>query len=75
MATASKCPACPSNQFELVHETPRNSNFAYSFIRCASCGTVIGVADANNIGAMLAQQNAAIKAIAARAGIDVKLHV
>ncbi|WP_405604192.1 hypothetical protein [Polaribacter sp. Asnod1-A03] len=52
MAYSSKCPnpECSSSSFECEIETPRNSNFKLQFIRCSSCGTVVGTQDYYNIG-------------------------
>ena len=49
----SKCPSCTSTSFETSIETPKNSNFKVQFIRCSSCGTVVGVLEYYNIGALL----------------------
>lgn len=53
MAYCSKCPKCEASSFETELETPRGSSFKLLFIRCSSCGTVVGVMDYYNIGAML----------------------
>ncbi len=53
MAYNSKCPKCESSSFEVEYETPKNSNFKLLFVCCSSCGTVVGVLDYYNIGAML----------------------
>ncbi len=52
MAYSSKCPnsECSSSTFESEIESPKNSNFKLQFIRCASCGTVVGTQDYYNIG-------------------------
>ena len=52
MAT-SKCPHCDNRTFELKEITPRNSNYKYNVLQCASCGSVLGVTDYFNIGALL----------------------
>lgn len=55
MALSSKCPSCSSTSFETAIETPKESRFKLLFIRCASCGAVVGVLDYYNIGSMLQQ--------------------
>jgi len=53
MASSSICPKCSSSRFEAVVETPKKSNFKLLFVRCESCGTVVGVLDFYNIGALI----------------------
>ena len=53
MASHSECPKCDSSHFEVAQETIKGTNFYLSFIRCASCGTVVGVMDFYNIGAII----------------------
>lgn len=53
MAYSSKCPNCSSTSFETAIEEPSGSNFKLIFIRCSSCGTVVGTMDYYNIGSML----------------------
>lgn len=53
MAYSSKCPNCTSTSFEVALETPKHSNFKLQFIRCSSCGTVVGVLEYYNIGMLL----------------------
>ena len=53
MALSSKCPKCESTSFETAVESPKKSNFKLIFIRCASCGTVVGVTDYYNIGVLI----------------------
>jgi predicted Zn finger-like uncharacterized protein len=45
----SKCPSCSSTYFE----TPSGSRYKLQFVKCSSCGTVVGVLDYYNIGALL----------------------
>ena len=42
MATKSHCPKCDHTTFEVAIETPKASKFKIAFIRCASCGCVVG---------------------------------
>lgn len=55
MAYTSKCPKpdCNSSSFELAEEEPTGSKFKLNFVRCSSCGAVVGVLDYYNIGAVL----------------------
>lgn len=53
MATSSNCPKCGYNSYEQATELPKNCNYKLSFIRCSSCGTVVGVTEYYNIGALL----------------------
>jgi hypothetical protein len=60
----TKCPKCESTEFEVVNETPVNSNFELIFIRCAKCKTAIGVLDYYNVGAL-------VKKLAKKLNIDL----
>lgn len=53
MKLPSKCAVCAASNFETVLESPKNSNFKLQFIRCASCRSVVGVADYYNIGRLI----------------------
>jgi len=68
---ASNCPKCSSESFELVGIVPDGSKFRLLAVQCSSCGSVVGVMDARNIGAMLMEQQAAIKMIASASGVSV----
>jgi predicted nucleic-acid-binding Zn-ribbon protein len=63
MAT-SMCIKCGNREFESKETTPRNSNFAFSFIQCTNCGGVVGVMDFYNIGNVLRQ-------IGRKLGVDI----
>ena len=39
----SKCIKCNGITFEMVENTPLNSNFKLMFVQCQTCGTVVGV--------------------------------
>lgn len=41
----SKCPSCPSTEFELAKGTPKNSKQDVVFVQCAQCGSVISAFD------------------------------
>ena len=43
MALSSTCPKCDNVSFEAVIEQIAGANFWLTFIRCASCGAVVGV--------------------------------
>ena len=49
----SKCPKCDNTRFEVVEHSPSGSNFKLMFIQCASCGSVVGVTEYYNAGALL----------------------
>lgn len=49
----SKCAKCGYTEFEVVDAEPRGSRFILLFVQCAKCGTVVGVTEAFNIGALL----------------------
>jgi uncharacterized Zn finger protein len=53
MNNPSKCPKCENNEFEVVNETPVNSNYDLIFVRCFNCHTVIGVIDYYNVGTLI----------------------
>ena len=69
----STCPKCENTTFEMVENSPRNSQFKVMFIQCASCGAVIGVADYYNIGNQNVKTQEAIKKIARQLNIHVDL--
>ena len=57
-----------------MHQSqPDGSPFFLYFVQCAACGAPFAVQEFKNITAMLIQQNKAIKAIAAKAGVSVTL--
>ncbi len=49
----SKCPKCESTNFEVVEDTPENSNWKMFFLRCSSCKTLISTHEYMNIGYMV----------------------
>ena len=51
--SGSRCPKCENRNFEVVEETPTNSNFKLEFVRCSSCKTVVGVVEFFNNGHLL----------------------
>lgn len=60
----SKCPKCENTEFEVVNETPVNSNYELIFARCALCKTVVGVIDFYNVGTL-------IKKLASKLRVDL----
>jgi hypothetical protein len=60
----TKCPKCEGTDFEVVNETPINSNYELMFIRCVNCKTAVGILDYYNVGAL-------IKKLANRLNIDL----
>ncbi|QAA81378.1 hypothetical protein EI546_06390 [Aequorivita sp. H23M31] len=60
----SKCASCNSTSFESSIETPKNSRYKLQFIKCASCGAVVGVMDYYNIGAL-------VQKLAKKMGFDI----
>ena len=55
--SGSKCPNqnCNHTGFEIVEETPTDSEYILNFVRCYSCKTVVGVIDYYNLGDLLIQ--------------------
>lgn len=51
----TKCPnqSCKSTMFEVVHDTPTDSNYELQYVRCSQCKTLITVMDKYNISAQL----------------------
>lgn len=49
----SRCPKCETTEFEVVNETPVNSNYELIFVRCTQCQTVVGVIDYYNVGTLI----------------------
>lgn len=60
----STCIKCGGHSFEVAIEEPAQSRHRLMFVRCATCGGVVGALDLENIGLMLHQQNAALIKIA-----------
>lgn len=72
----SACPKCPNGStFKLSTKAPKDSRFKLSYIECTSCGAVVAIMDVENIGAMLHEQNKALKQIAAKVGASVDFSV
>lgn len=62
---ASSCPKCEGTSFELKDaDKIHGTKFAYSFIQCQSCGTVVGVSDRHHVPTLLNQ-------IAAKLGLKL----
>jgi uncharacterized Zn finger protein len=53
MAATSKCPKCDGISFELVNANIARAGHPLRFVRCASCGVVVGVVDSYNISALI----------------------
>jgi hypothetical protein len=53
MNEPSKCVKCGNTEFEVVNETPVNSNYELIFVRCTKCLTVAGVIDYYNVGTLI----------------------
>ena len=53
MALNSICPKCSGSSFEMAETPVKGSKFRLSFVRCASCGCVVGVQDFYNIGSLI----------------------
>lgn len=49
----SKCIKCDSTRFELKQANISGASFILFFVQCASCGGVVGVVEASNIGAKI----------------------
>jgi uncharacterized Zn finger protein len=65
MGNNSKCPSCSNAEFEVVNETPVNSNYELIFVRCTSCKTVVGVIDYYNVGSL-------VKKLATKLKVDLE---
>jgi hypothetical protein len=61
MDSPSKCPVCSKSEFEVVNETPVNSNYELIFVRCKDCHSVVGVIDFYNVGTLLKKLAAKLK--------------
>ncbi len=46
-------PDCKGHSFELVQNTPYKSAFKLQFVQCSKCGTVVGVLEYFNAGALI----------------------
>lgn len=69
----SKCPSCKNGTFTIEENVPSGSPYKLIFVRCSSCGAVVGVMDYLNIGDLLLAQNRALKEIANTLGVSVSL--
>jgi hypothetical protein len=64
---------CGDLSFELVEAAVADAEYSLYFVQCAMCGGVVGVQEFNNIGAMLAEQNEALRRIGRALSIDINL--
>tara|TARA_Y100000588_G_scaffold247805_1_gene262288 strand:+ start:445 stop:639 length:195 start_codon:yes stop_codon:yes gene_type:complete len=64
MAVSSKCPKCERTSFELSIENVANAKFKISFIRCSSCGTVVGTNEYYSVGAL-------VKSLAEKLNVEI----
>ena len=55
MATSSKCPRCENTSFEAKIEAPVGAGRQLLFVRCANCGTVVGVTEWESTNDLLHQ--------------------
>ena len=53
MSLSSRCLKCDHDKFEIVENTPANSEATILFVQCASCKAVVGVMDFYNLGNMM----------------------
>jgi len=53
MALSSKCPKCENTSFELAEVSIKGAKFKNYFIRCFSCGTVVGTTPYHNTATIL----------------------
>lgn len=70
---ASKCGACNSTRFELVETLPSGSNYKIWFVQCAHCGVVVSAMDWFPVGNDVALLKAAVRALAEKFNVPVKL--
>ena len=70
MAT-STCNHCEETKFELVLQKPADSKYTFNFVQCASCGTVVGVLEERNIGALSYTTEVMLRRIAEKVGADL----
>lgn len=50
----STCVKCGNHQFKVVaQDRVKNSSYKLNFVQCAACGTVVGVMEYYNLGAMI----------------------
>ena len=69
----SSCTKCNSHSFELIENSPLNSDFKVWFVQCSSCGCVVGVLPYFDIASLIYTQNEAIKKIAQALNVYVDL--
>jgi uncharacterized Zn finger protein len=55
LATTSKCPRCENTSFEAKIEAPVGAGRQLQFVRCANCGTVVGVTEWESTNDLLRQ--------------------
>jgi hypothetical protein len=48
----SSCTRCNSHSFELIEDSPLNSDFNVCFVQCSSCGCVVGVLPSFDIASL-----------------------
>lgn len=52
MATSS-CPKCGQHLFQMIEQEPGSAAYKYLYHQCSSCGTVVGVTEFYNLGAII----------------------
>jgi ssDNA-binding Zn-finger/Zn-ribbon topoisomerase 1 len=55
MISCSKCPKCEKSGFEVSTESPKNSNYKVTFVRCSFCKTVVGTMEPASITNLIHQ--------------------
>ena len=64
MASKSICPRCGNSTFEMAPAVIEGAKFQLQFVRCASCGCVVGTVEGRNIGDL-------IRRLAEKLNIDI----
>lgn len=61
--SGTTCPHCDATSFELVEDTPLNSNWKYMYLRCAGCKTFLAVLPFHNTNALIENLHKDVKAL------------
>lgn len=69
----SICVKCGNAEFEAREVSPSGTERTLLYVQCSSCGGVVGVLDATDIGEMIRKQNTAFKQIAQQFGMRLDL--
>ncbi len=67
--SGTKCPKCEKSIFDLVEDSPNNSNYKYFYLRCSSCKTFLHAFEFLPFAQQIELMNKDLKKIKSHLGI------